>query len=81
MRSEIIFRAQEIIANKYKLCQTASKATRRLHISSRNTQETINDAFQKIAANSEMEVPASLLQAGRSFEPYSKRGTPGGYIA
>jgi len=56
MRSEAIFRAKEIIANKYKLCQTVSKATRRLHISSRNTQETINNAFERIATGSEIPV-------------------------
>jgi hypothetical protein len=49
MRSELIFRAKETVANKYKLCQTASKATRRLHISSTNTTDTINSAFARIA--------------------------------
>jgi hypothetical protein len=37
------------VANKYKLCQTASKATRRLHLSSKNTTDTINSAFGRIA--------------------------------
>ncbi len=50
MRSEMIFRAQEQVVNKYKLCQAASKATRQLHLASRNTQETINNAFATIAA-------------------------------
>ncbi len=54
MRSDIIFRAEEKIVNKYKLCQTASKATRRLHVASRNTQETINNAFASIAAGPEV---------------------------
>ena len=49
MRSEAIFRAKETIENKYQLCQMASKTTRRIHIPSRNTQETINSAFEKIA--------------------------------
>ena len=49
MRSEAIFRAKETIANKYQLCQTVSKTTRMLHISNRNTQETITNAFTKIA--------------------------------
>ena len=53
MRSEIIFRAKEIIANKYMLCQSVAKATRRLHISSANTQETINSAIERIASGSE----------------------------
>jgi hypothetical protein len=56
MRSEAIFRAKEIIDNKYKLCQTVSKATRMLHISSRDTQATINDAFARIAVDSDLPV-------------------------
>jgi len=56
MRSEAIFRAKEIIANKYKLCQTVSKATRRLHISSRDTQKTINNAFARIAVGSDVPI-------------------------
>jgi hypothetical protein len=49
MRSEEIFRAKEMIENKYNLCQTASKATRKLHIAPRSTQETISSAFANIA--------------------------------
>jgi hypothetical protein len=49
MRSEEIFRAKEMIENKYSLCQTVSKATRRLHISPRSTQETISTAFARVA--------------------------------
>jgi hypothetical protein len=48
MRSEAIFRAKKIIDNKYQLCQTASKTTRLIHVASRDTQETINNAFEKI---------------------------------
>jgi hypothetical protein len=58
MRSELIFRAKETVANKYKLCQTASKATRRLHIASRNTPDTINNAFVRIADG--FDIPLSV---------------------
>jgi hypothetical protein len=51
MRSEAIFRAKETIGNRYQLCQMTSKATRKIHIPSRNTQETINSALEKIAAD------------------------------
>jgi hypothetical protein len=61
MRSEAIFRAKEIIANKYKLCQTVSKATRMLHISSRDTQATINDAFARIAVGSDSPVSIEAI--------------------
>jgi hypothetical protein len=33
MRSEAIFRAKEMIENKFTLCLSVSKATRRTHIS------------------------------------------------
>ena len=52
MRSEEIFRAKKMIDNKYSLCLTVSKATRRLHVSPRATQETISSAFAKIAEGS-----------------------------
>jgi hypothetical protein len=61
MRSELIFRAKETIDNKYKLCQTASKATRRLHISSANTTDTISSAFSRIADHLEVPLPGSPL--------------------
>ena len=53
MRSELIFRAKETVDNKYRLCQTASKATRSLHIAAKNTTDTINDAFSRIAGGEE----------------------------
>lgn len=56
MRSEAIFRAKETIANRYQLCQMASKTTRTLHIPSRNTQETINSAFETIADSKKLAV-------------------------
>jgi hypothetical protein len=51
MRSEIIFRASEAIDNKYRLCQTVAKATRRLHIGTQQMNQTINNAFERIAAD------------------------------
>lgn len=61
MRSEAIFRAAETIANRYQLCQTASKTTRTLHIPSRTTQETINSAFETIADSKESPVGAKVV--------------------
>jgi hypothetical protein len=60
MRSEIIFRAAEKVANKYKLCQTAAKATRLLHVACRDTQESINNAFVRIAAGSDVALAETL---------------------
>jgi hypothetical protein len=58
MRSELIFRARKTVGNKYRLCQTASKATRRLHIASGNTTDTINNAFSRIAEDLEVPIAA-----------------------
>jgi hypothetical protein len=54
MRSEIIFRASEAIENKYALCQTVSKATRRLHLGKHSMNETINNAFMRIATDAHL---------------------------
>jgi hypothetical protein len=51
MRSEAIFRAKETVSNRYELCQTVAKATRRMHVASRNPQDTINSALEKIAGD------------------------------
>lgn len=51
MRSEAIFRAKETLSNRYQLCQAVSKATRLMHVASRNPQDTINSALEKIAAD------------------------------
>lgn len=51
MRSEAIFRAKETFSNRYQLCQLAAKTTRRMHVPSHNPQDTINSAFEKIAAD------------------------------
>jgi hypothetical protein len=49
MRSEIIFRAQEKVANRYRLCHAASKVSRCLHYYSATTQDAISDAFVRIS--------------------------------
>ncbi len=51
MRSEAIFRAKETLSNRYQLCQTVAKTTRLMHVASHNPQDTINSAFEKIAAD------------------------------
>jgi hypothetical protein len=60
MRSEEIFRAKEMIENKFSLCLTVSKATRRLHIAPRSTQETISSAFARVASGSDVPVLPDL---------------------
>ena len=65
MRSEAIFRAKKMIENKYSLCLTVSKATRRLHVSPRSTQETISSAFEKIALGAKL--PVAVVRRIRAY--------------
>ncbi len=57
MRSELVFRAQEKVGNKFLLCRATARTTRRLHFVSFNTTDAITDAFVKIASAS--------IQSGR----------------
>jgi hypothetical protein len=63
VRSELIFRARETVDNKYKLCQTTSKATRSLHIAAKNTTDTINDVLLRIAGGDESSLTVKPILA------------------
>jgi hypothetical protein len=76
MRSELIFRAKETVENKYQLSRTASKATRRLHISATNTTDTINNAFDRIAggydastSGDSLAMPSTMTEASIGVWP------------
>lgn len=45
MRSDLIFGAMTHVTNRYKLCQLASKATRKLHKPNTRLQDTANEVF------------------------------------
>jgi len=49
MRSELVFRARETVANSYLLCQATAKTTRSLYFASADTTGAITDAFVRIA--------------------------------
>jgi hypothetical protein len=68
VRSELIFRAKETVDNKYRLCQTIAKATRRLHVSSRNTTDTINNAFTRVGDELGIAAPDELLSGGGGLD-------------
>jgi hypothetical protein len=61
VRSELIFRARETVDNKYRLCQTVAKATRRLHIAAKNTEDTINEVLSRIAGGDEFSPRANPI--------------------
>lgn len=48
MRSDIVYRANIKIQDRYQLCRTCSIATRQLHISSTRLQDTINVVLEMI---------------------------------
>jgi hypothetical protein len=45
MRSDLIFGALTHVANRYQLCQLASKATRKLHKPNTRVQDTTNEVM------------------------------------
>jgi hypothetical protein len=60
VRSEAIFRAKEIIANKYNLCQAVGKSARLFNTSSIDIQGAINQAFERVAIASDTPIMATL---------------------
>jgi len=61
MRSDLIFGALTHVTNRYKLCQLASKATRKLHKPNTRLQDTTNevlDRFKDTVPMAEAPAPA-----------------------
>jgi hypothetical protein len=50
MRSELVYAASSKLRNRYQLCQTVARATRKLHIPSTPTASTINKSLNGIAS-------------------------------
>lgn len=47
MRSDLVFRALSQVTNRYRLCQLASKATRKLHKPNTRLQDTTNEVLNR----------------------------------
>jgi hypothetical protein len=45
MRSDLVFKALSHVSNRYRLCQLASKATRKLHKPNTRLQDTTNEVL------------------------------------
>ena len=45
MRSDLVFGALSHVSNRYRLCQLASKATRKLHKPNTRLQDTTNEVL------------------------------------
>jgi hypothetical protein len=50
MRSDLVYAASTKLRNRYQLCQTVARATRKLHIPSTPTASTINKSLNGIAS-------------------------------
>lgn len=62
MRSDLVFGALAHVNNRYRLCQLASKATRKLHKPNTRLQDTTNDVlvrFRRTSPVSQMAEPAA----------------------
>jgi hypothetical protein len=71
MRSELVFRASDKVANRYLLCHATAKTTRCLHFASANTTDAITDAFVRMADSSSMkpQIPALLPGQDQMSQP------------
>jgi len=65
MRSDLIFGALTHVTNRYKLCQLASKATRKLHKPNTRLQDTTNEVLDRFKDTIPMDIAAeSQLGSG-----------------
>ena len=65
MRSDLVFGALSHVANRYQLCQLASKATRKLHKPNTRLQDTTNEVlgrFHTANPGSIAPLPAQVSQ-------------------
>jgi hypothetical protein len=49
MRSSLVYAASKGIPNRFQLCHTVNKATRKLHLPSTSTESTINRVLLELA--------------------------------
>ena len=68
MRSDLIFGALTHVQNRYKLCQLASKATRKLHKPNTRLQDTTNEVLDRFKDT----VPMSVQQ-DEATESFAER--------
>jgi hypothetical protein len=70
MRSDLIFGALTHVNNRYKLCQLASKATRKLHKPNTRLQDTTNEVLDRFKDTIPMDLSA---EAGLEGLPPTER--------
>jgi len=69
MRSELVFRANDKVANRFELCHLASSSARTMVRNSQGMHLTINQALEAISTQSAPITPAEVIhveEAGAS---------------
>ncbi|HEY1649988.1 MAG TPA: DNA-directed RNA polymerase subunit omega [Terracidiphilus sp.] len=70
MRSDLVFGALSHVANRYQLCQLASKATRKLHKPNTRLQDTTNEVLGRFQTTN----PGSAApQQTQALQPMERR--------
>src|SRR5271168_4892147 len=62
MRSDLIFGAMTHVNNRYKLCQLASKATRKLHKPNTRLQDTTNEVLDRFKETVPMNISEAIVE-------------------
>ncbi|MFL6437667.1 MAG: hypothetical protein ACJ71Q_08820 [Terriglobales bacterium] len=62
MRSDLVFRANDKVANRFELCRLASSSARTMVRNSVGMHLTINQALEAISEQSAVRLPAEALQ-------------------
>jgi hypothetical protein len=68
MRSDLVFGALSHVTNRYKLCQLASKATRKLHKPNTRLQDTTNEVLVRFHTTNPGTAAPQEKQASESVE-------------
>jgi hypothetical protein len=61
MRSDLVFRANDKVANRFELCRLASSSARTMVRNSVGMHLTINQALEAISEQSAVTIPAEAL--------------------
>jgi hypothetical protein len=68
MRSDLVFKALSQVANRYQLCQLASKATRKLHKPNTRLQDTTNEVLCRFQSSNPEAETAEQTSAAHPVE-------------
>jgi hypothetical protein len=69
MRSDLVFKAVSQVANRYQLCQLASKATRKLHKPNTRVQDTTNEVLCRFESSN----PGGVASEEAAVQPVERR--------